>query len=573
MEADAVKLLKFLENRQQFITPIYQRTYSWTKSQCRQLWEDILRAGSNGGMPAHFVGSIVFIQEELFQHTRPHQLLVIDGQQRLTTVSLIIEALARYVGASEPIEDFSDKKLRSNYLLNLEEQDEHRYKLLLTQTDKETLLSLVDRRKLPSPPSLRVKENFSYFEKWIKELGDNLGSFCEGLRKLMIVAISLKYGEDNPQLIFESMNSTGLGLSQTDLIRNFILMNLKPEHQNRLYNEHWRPMELAFGQEAYGKKSDDFAYYYIILKNHKVHTYAQTYQTFKTHAKNIQADAAGIDAIVIDLHDFAEYYCAIYLGKESDPLLDSAFHDLRELKADVAAPFLLELYHDYRKKRLSAVDLEKAVRLVESYIFRRSVCGLAPNSLNRIFGTFGRELKKDRYLESICEHFLRLTDKSRFPSDKEFRQKIEEKEFYKLSSCPYLLSKLENFNRKERVSVDEYTVEHILPQNSKLSQPWKDALGDDWKQVQEKFLHTLGNLTLTGYNAELGDRPFLEKRDKPGGFKDSPLRLNKGLQKLDTWNKEEIQARAERLSEKAIAVWIAPHLPAKTLNAYHSQTE
>ncbi len=573
MEATQIKLLDFLRKSPQFITPIYQRTYSWTESQCRQLWEDILRAGSNDTIPAHFVGSIVYIHEGYFQVASQSQLLVIDGQQRLTTVSLIIEALARHLGDSEPLDGFSDNKLRHYYLLNSLESDERRYKLLLTQTDKHSLLSLVDRKQLPAEYSLRVKENFEYFEKKVKTLGDNLIPLCRGLVKLMVVDISLRRDQDNPQLIFESMNSTGLDLSQTDLIRNFVLMGLKPDQQTRLYNEYWRPMEVAFGQKAYSEYFDDFMRHYLTFKSGEIPKLGQVYEAFKKYANNQKIAAEGIDALVADIRSFADYYCAMAFGKETSPLLDSVFRDSRELGVSVAYPFLLELYQDYSNGILSAKDLAKAVRLVESYVFRRVVCSIPTNSHTKTFATFSRALKKDRYLESICAHFLLMPSYRRFPEDKEFRRSLEKRDLYNFYSRSYWLRRMENHNHKEKIPVDEYSVEHILPQNSELSQPWKDALGDDWEQVQAQFLHTLGNLTLTGYNSELGDRPFLEKRDMEGGFKESPLRLNRGLGMLDTWNEAAIQDRARRLSQEATAVWIAPSLPTKVLQVYRPQAE
>lgn len=208
--------------------------------------EDILRAGRNEAIPGHFIGSIVYIEQGLSQVSRQSPLLVIDGQQRLTTVSLIIEALARQVADTEPLDGFSAKKLRSYYLLNPLEEGERGYKLLLTQTDKQTLLAIVDQKTIPDEHSLRIKENFAYFEKQVRELGRNLKPLCKGLAKLMVVDIALSRDHDNPQLIFESMNSTGRELSQADLIRNFILMGLEPKQQNRLYDEHWHHMEVAF---------------------------------------------------------------------------------------------------------------------------------------------------------------------------------------------------------------------------------------------------------------------------------------------------------------------------------------
>ena len=573
MKATEAKLLDFLKKSPQFIIPIYQRTYSWTESQCQQLWDDILRAGGNDEISAHFVGSIVYIEKGLYQVSSQSPLLVIDGQQRLTTVSLIVEALARHLGDSEPLDGFSAKKLRSYYLLNPLEDGERRYKLLLTQTDKQSLLSIMDQKSLPAEHSLRLKEIFEYFEQKVQKLGDDLAPLCKGLAKLMVVDISLSRDQDNPQLIFESMNSTGLELSQADLIRNFILMGLEPTQQTRLYTDHWRPMEVAFGQEAYGAHFDGFMRHYLTLKTGEIPKLRQVYEAFKAHAHDPKVASAGVDALVADLHAFAGHYCAMALGQESDPRLDSAFRDLRELKVDVAYPLLLELYQDYSSGGLSAKELEQAVRLVESYVFRRAVCAIPTNSLNKTFSTFSRSLKKDRYLESILTHFLLLPSYRRFPGDEEFRREVKVRDLYNFRSRSYWLRRLENHDRKEHVPVDEYTIEHILPQNPDLSQAWRDALGDDWERVQETWLHTLGNLTLTGYNTEYSDRPFPEKRDMEGGFRESPLRVNDGLGVLDTWDEAAIRDRADHLARKVTGVWEAPSLPTEVLDAYRPKAE
>jgi uncharacterized protein with ParB-like and HNH nuclease domain len=238
MKATEAKLLGFLRKSPQFIIPIYQRTYSWTERECSQLWDDILRTGRNDVISAHFVGSIVYIEKSLYQVSTQSPLLVIDGQQRLTTVSLVIECLARHLGDTEPLDGFSAKKLRNYYLLNPEEDGVRGFKLLLTQTDKESLLALVQQKPLPHEYSLRLKANFDFFEAAVQSLGADLTALCQGLAKLMIVDIALSRDQDNPQLIFESMNSTGRELSQADLIRNFILMGLEPGHQTRLYEDH-----------------------------------------------------------------------------------------------------------------------------------------------------------------------------------------------------------------------------------------------------------------------------------------------------------------------------------------------
>ena len=573
MKAVEASFLAFLKKSPQFMIPIYQRTYSWTERECRQLWDDILRTGACDEIPAHFIGSIVYIEKGLFQVIEQPPLLVIDGQQRLTTVMLVLEALARHLGDGEPIDGFSAEKLRTYYLLNRLERGERGFKLLLTQTDKQSLLALMQQKPQPAEPSLRITENFTFFEELVNALGVDLTPLCKGLAKLVIVDISLSRDQDNPQLIFESMNSTGRELSQADLIRNFILMGLEPAHQTRLYEEHWRPMEVAFGQEAYGGHFDGFMRHYLTLKTGEIPNVKAVYEAFKGHARSTEVAAAGVDALVADIHACAGYYCAMALDKEPDKELAVAFRDLRELKVDVAFPFLLELYHDYAERRLAKDDFARAVRLVEAYVFRRAVCAIPTNSLNKTFATFGRALRKDRYLESIQAHLLTLPSYRRFPDDEELKRELAVRDLYNFPRRSYWLRRLENHGRKERAPVDEYTIEHILPQNQDLSAKWRDALGPDWQRVQKTWLHTLGNLTLTGYNAEYSDRPFAEKRDMPGGFVESPLRLNEGLGALDTWNEAAIQARAQRLAGQAAQVWAPPALPAEVLEAYRPKVD
>ena len=565
MIAKGLNLLTFLRNSPQFTIPIYQRTYTWTESQCRQLWDDIIRAGGDENIKSHFIGSIVYIAEGPYQVASHSPLLVIDGQQRLTTVSLLLEALARHVGESESLVGFSARKLRNYYLINPLEDGEQRYKLLLTQTDRETLLAIVDQESLPQENSTRVKENFSFFESSIKELDNDLALLCKGLDKLMLVDISLDRQHDNPQLIFESMNSTGLALSQADLIRNYILMGLELSHQERLYKYHWRPMELAFGQDAYGTHFDSFMRHYLTLKTGEIPNKKKVYEEFKLFVQ--RQGHASIDPVLVDLHEFANHYCAMALDKESEPRLAAAFRDLRELKVDVAYPLLLELYNDYAKGNLSLDNFTETVRYIESYVFRRVVCSIPTNSLNRTFAIFSRFVDKERYLESMLAYFQWLPSYRRFPKNEEFAREIKVRNLYN-NRTSYWLRRLENHERKEPVPVDEYTVEHILPQNQNLSQAWRDSLGEEWQGVQESWLHTLGNLTLTGYNSEYSDRPFAEKRDMDGGFRQSPLRLNQGLGNLVTWDENAIRDRAERLAKEAVEIWKAPSLSPDVLAKY-----
>lgn len=568
MKATEARLLDFIKKSPQFVIPIYQRTYSWTEKECRQLWDDIVRTGGNDAIAVHFVGSIVYIEAGLSQVTHQAPLLVIDGQQRLTTVTLLIAALAKTLGEAEPADGFSPRKLRNYYLLNPEETGERHYKLLLSQTDKASLTAVVGDMEQPKESSLRVMQNFKLFEDLIAGCKGDLGAVCRGLAKLVVVDIALNRDQDNPQLIFESMNSTGRELSQADLIRNFILMGLNTDLQTRLYEQFWRPMEVDFGQEAYGTHFDSFMRHYLTVKTGEIPNVREVYEAFKDHARSPEAAAAGVEALVKDIRDFARYFCAMALGEETDKDLKLAFHDLRELKIEVAYPFLLELYHDYVGGLLPGPDFVAAVRLVEAYVFRRAICAIPTNSMNKTFATFSKVLKKERYLESIEAHFLGLPSYRRFPSDEEFRRDLHTRDLYNFPRRSYWLRRMENHGRKERVSVDEYTIEHILPQNENLSVEWRATLGPEWMRVQQTWLHTLGNLTLTGYNSEYSDRSFTEKRDMVGGFKESPLKLNAGLSQIERWNEDAIKARAGRLADMAVEVWTAPKLTAQELAIY-----
>jgi uncharacterized protein with ParB-like and HNH nuclease domain/predicted transport protein len=573
MKATEAKLLEFLKKSPQFVIPIYQRTYSWGEKECRQLWDDIVRTGRNDAVSAHFVGSIVYVEKGLYSVSSQSPLLVIDGQQRLTTVTLLIEALARSVGEAEPLEGFSAKKLRNYYLLNPLEDGERRYKLVLSQTDKASLIALLDEHPKPKDHSIRVEANFNFFKDRVAEAKAELTALCKGLAKLVIVDISLSRDQDNPQLIFESLNSTGRELSQADLIRNFILMGLEPQLQTKLYEQYWRPMEVEFGQEGYATHFDSFMRHFLTVKTGEIPNVREVYEAFKQHARSPAVAKAGVEALVADIRAFAGYYCAMALGGESDADLEAAFHDIRELKVDVAFPFLLELYGDYAAERLAKAELLEAARLVEGYVFRRAVRGIPTNSMNKTFATFTRAFKKDRYLESIKAHFLLLPSYRRFPTDDEFQRDLRVRDLYNFRSRSYWLRRLENHDRKERVPVDEYTIEHILPQNENLSAQWKFDLGPEWERIQNTWLHTLGNLTLTGYNPELSDRAFTEKRDMKGGFKESPLRMNQGLGGLDSWAEDAIKTRAATLAARAVGVWSAPWLPADVLDAYKPKAE
>lgn len=572
MKATEAKLLDFLKKSPQFVIPIYQRTYSWTEKECRQLWDDILRTGSDDRIAVHFVGSIVYIDKADANITTWEPLLVIDGQQRLTTVTLLLAALAKAVGDAEPVEGFSAEMIRGYYLQNPLERDERKFKLILSQTDKSSLISVVSGHELPAECSIRIEQNFALFEAWLSKDSDRIEAVCKGLAKLMMVDIKLKRGEDNPQLIFESMNSTGKELSQADLIRNFILMGLEPELQSDLYSHFWRPMEIDFGQEAYGTHFDGFMRHYLTVRTGDIPNINAVYEAFKKYSRELRQtaenDTSHVTDLVKDIRKYSGFYCSMALGNESDANLKKAFHDLRELRVDVAYPLLLELYEDHDNGMLAMEEFLDIVRQIESYVFRRAICAIPTNSLNKTFSTFGKSIKKERYLESVRANFLLQPSYRRFPDDAEFQRSLKTRDLYHFPRRSYWLRRFENFGRNEYVPVDEYTIEHIMPQNENLSQAWRSSLGEDWQNVQKTWLHTLGNLTLTGYNSQYSDRTFTEKRDMPGGFRESPLKVNEGLAQVEVWNEASIKQRANRLAKLAAQVWPMPTLDEEILSSY-----
>ncbi len=573
MKATETRLFKFLQKSAQFIIPIYQRQYSWTYAQCEQLWNDILRAGSTG-LEGHFIGSVVYVERSLYSHSDVPELLVIDGQQRLTSNSLLIAALSHEITkrnekAEQKIEidGTNAKKLKNYYLCNAEEDGELYYKLVLTQSDNEALHKIVDGKVDFEEESVhRVEQNYRFFAGKLANLDDDeLSHIYKGLQKLIIVDIALDKDKDDPQLIFESLNSTGLALSQADLIRNYVLMKQDIKEQNRLYKNYWFPMEKNFGHGEYSERFNAFMRDFLTLKTGYTPRKDEVYEGFKTY---VAKSTDSIQDIVAEVHRYSTYYAAFTLEAESQTSLREAFKDLNSYKVDVAYPLLLEMYNDYDHKVLALDAFVECVRYIESYAFRRLVCWIPTNSMNKTFARFSVGLKKDRYVESFKAKFLLLTGNRRMPLDSEFEHNLQNKDMYNMRSRSYWLRKLENYHHKEPIHVTEYTIEHVMPQNPNLSKAWQEALGENWQEVHETYLHTLGNLTLTGYNSELSDRSFQEKQTMEGGFADSHLRLNKGLAKLEKWDEHAIQQRARELSKTMLDIWPCPQLDEETLNSY-----
>lgn len=564
MKATQANFLTFIKHPIQFVIPIYQRTYSWHKPQCEKLLKDIIRISRDESVPGHFIGSIVYFQESIHTVSDVPQRLVIDGQQRLTTITLLIAAISEFIKENDVEIDTTSRRLRNYYLLNAEEDNELRYKLLLTRRDKETLINLLNGIESVENSSQRISENFDYFKSQITK--ENVNSIYNGVQRLFIVDVALEKDKDNPQLIFESLNSTGLDLSQADLVRNFILMGQDPSTQTELYEKYWYPMERSYGSE-YTKRFDWFMRDYLSVITGKIPTIGGVYEEFKNyiHGGDI---VRNIRNVVADIYKFSNYYVKIVLHQEESRKLLDTFKNISRLKVDVSYPFLLPVYDDYSNGILSEEEFVEIVNLVENYVFRRGVCGIPTNSLNKTFANLYKSVRKDSYVESVKAAFQVMDGYKRFPNDQEFQLEIGIKDLYNFRSRNYLLDKLENYQRKERVSISDYTIEHVMPQSPNLSNEWKNMLGDNWKDIHEKYLHTLGNLTLTGYNSELSNHSFERKKTTEGGFNDSPIKLNDYLRKTDVWNVEEMGNRALELAEKATEVWSAPNLSPEILDKY-----
>ncbi len=562
MEAEVTTLLNFIEGNQknQLVIPIYQRLYSWEKEQCKQLWDDIIKIGGNDKMDGHFIGSILYVLDSI-THSN-NALLIIDGQQRLTTITLLLTALRNHLSG-----EVKRKEIEDHYLINSDKDGDKKFRLILSESDKDTLLFLIDKdRRKPSEPSSKIVENFKLFEEWVSNT-DKLETIFKGLEKLMIVEIALEKEKDDPQLIFESMNSKGIELTQTDLIRNYIVMETEIEKQEGFYNKYWRAMEEEFKQNE--KLFDRFVRHYLTIKTRDIPNINKVYATLKDYR---QKERIGIEDLLKDLQKYCGYFCRIVFKKEADKDLNKALGFLADLEMDVIYPLLLELYSDYSDGVLSKDDFIPIIALIESYICRRVVCGLGTNSLNKVFPSFTKHIQKDEYFKSLKAHFLLLKNNQRFPNNDEFKNLFITINFYNSKEKKkHFFERLENFDTKEPVNTEGLTIEHIMPQE--LTEEWERDLRQDHERIHTQYLHTIGNLTLTGYNPEYSNKSFQEKRDMEKGFKDSPLRLNQGLRDLKSFGEEEIKKRANDLADLALKIWTYPKLDAETLEKYKPKKE
>lgn len=566
LQAGETTLNKLLNTSRQFIVPIFQRNYSWQKSQYEQLWFDILRASKFKEKQNHFIGSIVYIDMGT-PAGRPQQLLLIDGQQRLTTISILLCAIKDYVQKFNlETKLINLAKIKNQFLYNSDEIDEDRYKLLLNVQDKETYIKLIDNTIFTvNKPATNIIKCYEFFyeriEDFIKQHGQ-IDEIYAGIFKLSLVSISLDKDSDNPQMIFESMNSTGKDLSQTDLLRNYLLMDLTPEKQTRLYKTYWKPMEELFGEDIYKNDLNKFDYFirdFLTLKSDTgyICKINNVYENFKRYYLDNNCEKF---TVLKDLFTYAKYYAWIDLLQENDDELKLYWQEFKKLDSHVVYPFLLKLYDDYSRQILIKEDFKKILQVVISYLWRRAICEIPTNSLSKTFATLYQAVDKDDYVNSVIKAFVFKSSYKRFPSDYEVREKLQTKDIYHFRLRKYLLEALENYYHKEPIDLNtvNYTIEHIMPQNIEHNLSWQQMLGEDWQEVHSLYLHTLGNLTITGYNAEMSNKSFVKKVNGESGFKHSHLKLSESIAQSDVWNKKAIQRRTNILTDIILKIWKYP---------------
>lgn len=561
MKATETRVEDFLSTtRTRFVIPVYQRNYDWTYDQCQQLFSDIVKVGQDRDIRAHFIGSIVHVHDDVYTTTGTKELVIIDGQQRLTTLTLIF--LAIYKLAKKLEDQQLAEEIYETYLINKFSGDDEKLKLKPTENnDKAFQFLLSDHHGEEFPEFSRLVDNFEFFQKNINE--ENYKTVLQGLRKLIFVEIALDRANDNPQRIFESLNSTGLELSQADLIRNYILMGLSSKDQTRVYKDYWSVIERYAKEELKNEsRVSDFIRDYLTLKSKKIPNKKNVYIEFKN--KNPEGDLENMEAVLKELkHLVIHYNKLLNPQQEKSEKIRQQLHYIDRLEINVAYPFLLQVYDDFSQQLISEEVFVAVLELVQSFNWRRFIMGLPTNALNKIFMNLYEKVEQQDYLASIQRALLQRAGNQRFPRDKEVIEALKAKDVYnaKSKSRMYLLERLEHFNNKERIQIygnSDITIEHIFPQNPDGT--WKERLTrEDFTALKETYLHTISNLTLSGNNGKLGNKGFAEKRDlADGGYKDSSLWLNKHLAALDDWNVATLEGRFQEISQRFLAIWPFP---------------
>lgn len=581
MKAGEEYLLRYLEGHdKRFVIPVYQRNYDWKREQCQQLFDDILGI-LNRKQETYFIGSIVSIHND---DSKDRELVIIDGQQRITTLSLILLAIhnlleAGDVQSSNPM---LKEQIKDNYLVNKYSEEEKRIRLKPIKDDNQAFLKLFEGKPEQHLVSSNITLNYLYFVDRVKGLAERnvtIDQLYDAIKKLMIVDIKLKRGEDNPQLIFESLNSTGKQLEESDLVRNFILMDKPPRIQEKFYDRFWHPIEKNTHY-----KVGDFIRDYLTYTRGKTPRKDKVYAEFKAFVQDrCASDEVKIEELLTELLKFSLFYNNFLSFNSQDKGVNEALKRVHRLQVTVAYPYLMDAFNAWSENIIDARGVEEILKTIEAFVFRRLICNVPTNALNKIFATLGRNIRK---VQSYPQEYLAIfkylisagVSSNRYPSDEDFKIELMKRDVYRLKGKNqiHLFERLENYDNREKVDIEALfeaekeglSYEHIMPQT--LTSQWKKELGDNHIQIHEQYLHTLGNATLTAYNPKLSNKPFHEKVNMEKGFRESRLWLNHSLAKLEKWGEEEIKSRAEQLSDRALLVWGFPQTsyePPKKLEA------
>ena len=558
MTAVNARLTQLIDGTKQFIIPVFQRDYSWTTEQCADMWKAILSASERNGDGGYFIGSIVYVQTDPSGATF-QSWLVIDGQQRLTTLTLILIALRDRItdtGWAGGDDSPTAERINQYFLKNVLEPGDRNYKLRLRRADEVTLRTLIDGgdvSDLGDSESETLSEAYNFFiDKW-NEPGVDFDTLYRGIGRLHIVDVTLDREIDNPQLVFESMNSTGVDLSQSDLVRNYILMGLEESEQTRLYDRYWSKIEGCFrvSRNAF----DWFLRDYIALRT-KASQQTRSDRIYDAFKGFWRPDGAvRLRNLLEDMSRLARTY-ASFLGIEPilGPRIAYAMRNMRSLNTTQGL-VIMRLYECHNSELLSLDEFVRAIGLIESYLLRRAVLGLQTRGYWALFARVAHSIDSNSAFDSLQVAFARLRDNYRFPSDLEFSRALREVNLYELRICKHALDRIENADQGEPSPVHEYSIEHIMPQSIHGVQDWQRMLGEDWHDVHATWVHRLGNLTLTAYNATYSNRSFQAKKEVDGGFLQSAVRLNQYVREQEQWTEIEIQARGTTLAERALDIW------------------
>lgn len=556
MKASERKITKlFSESDTVFSIPVYQRDYNWQEKQCQRLFKDILQTGKNEKVSSYFLGSIVYIHDGIYG-VGEKEFHVIDGQQRMTTLTLLF--LAIYFKLKGTILTKDADKIYNQYVVNPYSEKEIKLKLLPPEENLYILNKISNNKfnELEAFQDRNMLKNYLFFEKELENLSfDDMKHLSNGIEKLIYIDIALEKGKDDPQKIFESLNSTGLDLSQGDLIRNYILMDLERGEQNRIYKEIWIPIEnnckVSDGSEITSYVSD-FIRDYLTLKTEKISSKPKVFETFKTYYEKEN------DEKLEDMKKYSEAYSYIIKPSlEKDKDIQRELDYLKSLDKTVINTFLIGILKDYKDNILEKDELLNMLILLQSYLWRRYITEKPTNALNKIFqGMYGKISRSGNYYENLVD-ILMAED---FPTDEELESALKLKNVYKdKEKLNYVFKKLENYNHNELIDFEneKITIEHIFPQ--KPNKAWKENYSDNELEQMISFKDTISNLTLTGSNSNLSNKAFQEKRDdEVHGYKNSKLYMNKYLGRLEEWNLLSMEARFESLYDDIIKIWKRP---------------